>query len=120
MYIYAPSSNASNRTVEPASLPPALALLLANHIAILLGPEPCPRPLILEHDILNTATIMLRFPHICQPGPSCSLLFPLHNLYALNVRTVDLIPHLHTHPRQLVAQQDAGIDTAPSDVDADS
>lgn len=61
---------------------------------------------------------MLLLPQIRESRPPRPLLLPLHHLYALHIRAVDLIPHLHADARQLVAQQDPRVDAAPPDVDA--
>jgi len=55
-------------------------------------------------------------PHIIQPRPPRPLRPPLHDLNALDIRTIDLKPHLDAHARQLVAQQDPRIHAAPADV----
>lgn len=61
---------------------------------------------------------MLFLPQVRQPRSPRPLLAPLHYLYAFYIRAIDLKPHLHAHPRQFVPQKDAGVDPAPSDVDA--
>tara|TARA_R110002003_G_scaffold534_6_gene20247 strand:+ start:26987 stop:27352 length:366 start_codon:yes stop_codon:yes gene_type:complete len=58
--------------------------------------------------------------HIRQPRSSRPLRRALHNLDALDHRTVDLVPHLHTHARQLPAQKNRRVHAAPPDVDADA
>lgn len=68
--------------------------------------------------ILHTTPIMLNLPHIRQSRASRPLSRPLHNLDALDKRTVHFIPHLHADTRQLAAQQDRSVDAAPPDVDA--
>lgn len=55
---------------------------------------------------------MLRLAHIVQVGSPCSFRLALHNLDSLDVRTVDLEPHLHRNTRQVVPQQDCPIDLA--------
>lgn len=62
------------------------------------------RLLILPHNTLNTPDVMLRLPHIIQLRPSCSLLFPLHNLYPFHIRAVNFKPHLHPYARQMIAE----------------
>lgn len=63
---------------------------------------------------------MSRPAHVVQPSPSRSLLFPLHDLDALDIGRVDLIPHLHSHASQVVTEQDRGVDALAADVEADS
>ncbi len=55
-------------------------------------------------------------PHIVQPRPPRPLLPPLHDLYPLHIRTVNLKPHLHAHSRQLIPQQNPRVDPSPSDI----
>lgn len=99
----------------PFPLPHPLRLLPS-----LPPPTPHHRPLpqIQAHHRLHTPHIMLLLPHIRQPGPARALLPPLHDLDALDIGAVDLHPHLDADARQLVAQQDAGVDAAAADVDA--
>lgn len=61
-----------------------------------------------------------QIPHVVEPGPPGSLLPPLHDLYTFNVGTVDLEPHLHAHPSQLVSQQNTGINPSPPNIQADT
>lgn len=81
---------------------PALALLLATRLTTSCRQKPGSRLLVLVHDILHAATIVLWFPHICQSGSPCPLLLPLHHLYTLNIWAINLVPHLHTDSRQLI------------------
>lgn len=76
------------------------------------------RPLVSRNNILHTSHIMLGLAHVCQSRSSRSLLPSLHNLDSLYIRTVDLIPHLHSDSGQLIAEQNATIDTSATDVDA--
>lgn len=55
-------------------------------------------------------------PKIIQPRPPSLLLPPLHNLNPRNVGTVNLIPHLNTHPRQLIPQKYPRIHPPPSNI----
>lgn len=77
-----------------------------------------PLPKILSDNPINTAKIVLRLPHIVQSRSSCSLLPPLHNLNPRHTRRVYLEPHLDAHTRQMIAQQNCGINSAFPDVDA--
>lgn len=120
MNIHLHSISKRQYSYRVSNLLPSLALLLPTQVAVFLGPKSSLHPLILVHDILYTSPIMFRFPHVRQSGPSRSFLLPLHHFYALHVRTVDLVPHFHADPRQLVSQQDSGIDTPTSDIDAHS
>lgn len=61
---------------------------------------------------------MLHRPHIRQSRSPRALSSTLHNLDALDERTVHFIPHLDADAGQLAAQQDRGVDSAPPDVDA--
>lgn len=65
---------------------------------------------------MHTETLSSHIPHIIQPRPPRPLHPSLHHLNALDVRTIDLKPHLDPHARQLVAQQDARVDAAPPDI----
>ena len=58
--------------------------------------------------------------HVIKSCSSRSLLFPLHNLHTFNIGRVNLIPHLHSHARQVVAQKDCGVNALTTDVEADS
>jgi hypothetical protein len=48
--------------------------------------------------------ILQNIPEIVQSRPSGLLLPPLHNLNACDIGTVNLIPHLNAHSRQLIPQ----------------
>ncbi|PQE08254.1 hypothetical protein CJF31_00009487 [Rutstroemia sp. NJR-2017a BVV2] len=93
----------------PRSLPPTCPVIPT--------PLPTTHPLVLQHDILHTTHIMFWLPHVRQPGSPSSLRLPLHHLDTLHIRTVDLVPHLDSDSRQLIPQQDAGLDTSASNVD---
>lgn len=81
-----------------------------------------PLPQILPDNAVHAAHIMPRLAHVIQPRPSRALGLPLHDLNALHVRAVDLVPHLAAHARQVVAQQHRRVDlrVALSDVQADA
>lgn len=63
---------------------------------------------------------MLNRAHIRESGSSGALSRTLYNFYAFNQRTVNLVPHLHTHTRELAAEEDSGVGAAAPDVDADA
>jgi len=75
-------------------------------------------PQIDPDDILHTAPVMLRLPHIRQPGSPGPLLCSLHHLDALDEGTIDLVPDLDTHAGKLTTQQDRRIDAPAADVEA--
>ena len=93
---------------QRSSIPFPLIILLPLRIRIpRLHTRTRNRPRLLSqispHYTINRAHIMLRQAHVIQPRPPRPLLFPLHNLNALHVRTVHLDPHLHPNPRQLIS-----------------
>ena len=59
-------------------------------------------------------------PQIIQSSSPCPLHPPLHNFNAFDIGTIYLKPHLDADARQLVAQQDAGINAAAADVHTDA
>jgi hypothetical protein len=63
---------------------------------------------------------MLDKAHVRQPRTSRPLRRTLHNLDALDQRTVHLVPHLDTHTRELPAQQNRRVDATAPNVDADA
>ena len=69
-------------------------------------------------DVLHASPVVLDSPHVRQPGASCPLGRPLHNLYAFYQWAVDLVPHLHADTGKLAAQEDSSVGTATADVDA--
>lgn len=62
------------------------------------------RPLshVLPDNIIHTSNIMTWLPHVVKLRSPRSLLFPLHDLNALHIWTVDLVPHLHTQSGQVI------------------
>ena len=81
--------------------------------------QPSP-PQIIFHNPFHTPTIVLGLPHIIQPRPPRPLLRPLHHLNRLDGWTVDFHVHLHPCHQEAVAQQDRGIDAAPSEGQTDA
>ena len=63
---------------------------------------------------------MFGFSHVRQPCSPRPLHRPLHHFYPFYIRTINLIPHLHTHPCQFIPQQNSCINAASPDVDADA
>lgn len=102
---------------------PAVVLLLAG-IGIpaldLARSQHGPLPLVLPDNVLDTANVVSGLSHVVQSCPPGSLLLPLDNLDALDVRRVNLVPHLDADSGQLVAEQDGGINTRVANVDADT
>lgn len=90
---------------------PALDLRATQHSSL---------PLVLSNDIIHAAHIMSRLAHVIKSSPSRSLLLSLHNLNALYIGRVNLIPHLHAHASQVVAEQNGGVDALAADVEADT
>jgi hypothetical protein len=55
-------------------------------------------------------------PHVSQSGPPLPLLCPLNNLDTINIRTIDLDPHLASNFCQFISQQECCIYTPRSNV----
>ncbi len=105
MYKSSPKKNLYTQDVQHTSYTSFLPLLLiASLLLVRCTSKSTPRPLIIQDNILHTAHIMLRLPHIRQSRSSRPLLSSLYDLDALHIRTVDLIPHLNSNSRQLISQ----------------
>ena len=63
---------------------------------------------------------MANIPHISQVRPPRPPLRPLHHLNRLDIRTVNLNPHLHPHHEQLIPQQNPRVDAPTLDTEADA
>lgn len=69
---------------------------------------------------MDASHIVLWLPHVRQTCSSRSLLTSLHHFYSLHIWRVDLIPHLHTNPCKLVAEENSSVDASAADVDTDA
>lgn len=76
--------------------------------------------LVLKNNILHASHIVLRLPHIRQPSSPGPFLLSLNNFNTVNVRTVDLVPHLHTYSCQFIPEQYRRINPSSTDIDTDS
>lgn len=79
-------------------------------------PQQRPLPHIRRHHPLHTPQIMLLPPHKIQPRPPRPPPRLLHDIHADDVRRVQLDPHLDADTRELVAEEEGGVDAAPAEL----
>lgn len=109
---------------QPSLIAPPLVILLLSSIRIFPFDTPTPHstyrplPLILPNNVLHAPDIMRRLAHVVQSSAPRSPLTPLHNFHAIHIRAVDLEPHLNANTRELVAEQNGGVDALAADVEA--
>ena len=102
----------------PAKLPRQITSK-ARRLATSTGHSPTanqpPDLQILSNLPLHTPTIMFLLPQIIHSRPPRPFLRPLHDLDTLDIRAIDLHPHLRSHSPDTVSEQNCGVRSTATD-----